>query len=110
MTARARRTPLKYLENWQARKMLSDAEITFEALYDESQRTINVRVKSAVSLSDDQKARLQEKLEQKYKCRVDTQYIIDTTLLGGVIVEADDTVIDGSLRHRIGQIKEVIGR
>ena len=87
-----------------------DAEITFEALYDESQRTVNVRVKSAVSLSDDQKARLKEKLEQKYKCRVDTQYIIDTTLLGGVIVEADDTVIDGSLRHRIGQIKEVIGR
>ncbi len=87
-----------------------DAEIAFEALYDESQRTINIRVKSAVSLSDDQKARLEAKLEQKYKHRVDTQYIIDTTLLGGVIIEADDTVIDGSLRHRIGQIKEVIGR
>lgn len=88
----------------------SDAETTFEALYDESQRTLNVRVKSAVSLSDDQKTKLEAKLEKKYKCKVDTQYIIDTTLLGGVIVEADDTVIDGSLRHRIGQIKEVIGR
>lgn len=87
-----------------------DAEETFEALFDESQRTINIRVKSAVALSDDQKTRLEAKLEQKYNHKVDTQYIIDTTLLGGVIVEADDTVIDGSLRHRIGQIKEVIGR
>lgn len=87
-----------------------DAEKTFEALYDESQRTLNIRVKSAVPLSDEQKARLKEKLEAKYNCKVDTEYILDTALLGGVIIEADDTVIDGSLRHRMHEIKEVIGR
>ena len=87
-----------------------EAEKTFESLYDESQRTLNIKVKSAVPFSDDQKTKLEAKLEKKYKCKVDTQYIIDTTLLGGVIIEADDTVIDGSLRHRMGQIKEVIGR
>ena len=87
-----------------------DAEQTFEALYDESQRTLNVRVKSAVALSDEQKARLKEKLEVKYNCKVDTEYIVDTALLGGVIIEADDIVIDGSLRHRMHEIKEVIGR
>lgn len=87
-----------------------DAEATFEALFDESKRILNVKVRSAVALSDDQKARMQNKLEQKYNCKVDTEYIIDTSLLGGVIIEANDIVIDGSLRHRMGQIKEVIGR
>ena len=87
-----------------------DAEKTFEALYDESKRIINIRVKSAIALSDEQKSRLEAKLEQNYKCKVDTEYIVDSTLLGGVIIEADDNVIDGSLRHRMQQIKEVIGR
>ena len=87
-----------------------EAEKTFEALYDESQRTLNLKVKSAVPFTDEQKSKLEEKLEAKYGCKVDTQYIIDTTLLGGVIIEADDIVIDGSLRHRMHEIKEVIGR
>ena len=87
-----------------------DAEKTFEALYDESQRTLNVTIKSAVALSDEQKSRLEEKLAVKYGCRIDPEYIIDTTLLGGVIIEADDNIIDGSLRHRMNEIKEVIGR
>lgn len=87
-----------------------EAEKTFEALYDKSNRILNVTVKSAVDLSDEQKIRLQTKLEQKYKCKVDTKYVVDTSLLGGVIIEADDNVIDGSLRHRMQQIKEVIGK
>lgn len=87
-----------------------ESEKTFEALFDESQRILNIRVKSAVALSDDQKARLETKLEQNYKCKVDTEYIVDTSLLGGVVIEADDNVIDGSLRHRMQQIKEVIGK
>ena len=87
-----------------------EAEQTFEALYDESERTLNLKVKSAVPLSDEQKARLEKKLEGKYNCKVDTEYIIDTALLGGVIIEADDIVVDGSLRHRMHDIKEVIGR
>lgn len=88
----------------------TEAEKTFEALYDESMRVLNVRVKSAVALDDDQKARLEAKLSQNYKCSIDTEYIVDTSLLGGVIIEADDNVIDGSLRHRMQQIKEVISK
>lgn len=87
-----------------------DAEKTFEALFDESKRILNIKVKSAIALTDEQKARLETKLEQNYKCKVDTEYIVDTSLLGGVVLEADDNVIDGSLRHRMQQIKEVIGK
>ncbi len=82
----------------------------FEALYDESKRILNITVKSAFPLSDEQKKRLVEKLEQKHKRKVDAKYLVDTALLGGIIIEADDTVIDGSLRHRMQQLKEVIGK
>ena len=88
----------------------SEAETTFEALYDASKRILNVTVKSAVALSEDQKSKLEAKLEKNYKCKIDAKYVVDSSLLGGVIIEADDNVIDGSLRHRMQKIKDVISR
>ena len=36
------------------------------------------------------------------------RYFIDRELLGGITVEVDGEIIDGSLRHRLREIKEVI--
>ena len=32
------------------------------------------------------------------------------SLLGGLLVQVDDRVIDGSLKHRLHEIKEVMNR
>ena len=34
---------------------------------------------------------------------------INESIIGGVIVNIDDKVIDGSIRHRLQEVKEVIG-
>ena len=34
--------------------------------------------------------------------------IVDETVLGGIVARVGDTVIDGTVRHRLEQLKETI--
>lgn len=72
------------------------------------ERISKVLVKSAVELTNEQKAKLEQKLESTYNIKVQAQYEIDLNLLGGLVVEMDGKVIDASVRHRLGEVKDVI--
>lgn len=62
-------------------------------------------VRSVIELSDDQKQRLAAALEAKTGKRVELKVIIDPTLLGGLVAQVGDTVIDGSVKARLQQLK-----
>ena len=62
-------------------------------------------VRSAVDLTDDQKQRLAAALEAKIGKKVELKVIIDPTVLGGVVAQVGDTVIDGSIKTRLQQLK-----
>ncbi|MFA5566346.1 MAG: ATP synthase F1 subunit delta [Acidimicrobiia bacterium] len=64
-------------------------------------------VRSAVELSADQRERLTAALEQQVGHKVALKVIVDPTVLGGVVTEIGDTVIDGSVRRRLNQLREV---
>ena len=66
------------------------------------------RVSSAVELTEEEKAALQESLEKRFGRRVELRCEVVPALLGGVRVEIDGKVIDGSLRNKLDQIKEVM--
>lgn len=85
-----------------------DATDEFTALLDAHNRVVKAQVVSAVALTDSQQERLQKKLEQHTKGRVETTYTTDPTLLGGLIVTLDGKVLDGSLRQRLRDIKDVM--
>ena len=38
------------------------------------------------------------------------EYSVDETLLGGLIVELDGKIMDGSVKNRLREIKEVINQ
>jgi len=63
-------------------------------------------VRSAVPLTDDQKGRLAASLKASTGHDVDIVVVIDPSVLGGVITQIGDTVIDGSIRHRLAQLRE----
>lgn len=63
-------------------------------------------VRSAVTLSDDQQARLAESLRKATGQEVEVKVIIDPTVLGGLVTTIGDTVIDGSVRSRLSQLRE----
>jgi F-type H+-transporting ATPase subunit delta len=65
-------------------------------------------VRSAVALDDAQKQRIAEALSRKTGKQVEVKVIIDESVLGGLVATVGDTVIDGTVRHRLDQLKEQI--
>ena len=62
--------------------------------------------RSAVALTDDQVSRLTEALTSKLGRPVKVRNIVDPTVIGGVVTQIGDEVIDGSVRTRLNQLRE----
>ena len=82
----------------------------YNALLNASERVFLVKVTSAKELTDEEKSKLIQKLENLQRGTVEAEYSVDSTLLGGMIVEIDGKVMDGSLRRRLQDVKEVINQ
>lgn len=74
----------------------------------EHEQTLDVSVTSAVELDKTQKTKLGQVLERKFGRKVRLNYTTDSQLLAGVIVRADDQVIDGSLRGRLNSLADAL--
>ena len=66
------------------------------------------RVTSAVPLSGSEQEKLKERLEKKFQRKITLQCTVDPSLLGGIRAEVEGTVIDGSIKNKLDQIKEVM--
>lgn len=82
----------------------------FKRLYEESKNISLARVYSTVPLSEEQKERLTRKLEKQSGHSVKAEYFIDETLLGGVLIDMDGTQIDGTVKRRLQELKEVMNK
>jgi F-type H+-transporting ATPase subunit delta len=65
-------------------------------------------VRSAVPLDEGQRTRLAQALSQATGKQVELKVIVDARVLGGLVATIGDTVIDGTVRHRLEQLKEQI--
>lgn len=89
---------------------LEDCTAEYAALYRASRELSVAEVVSAVPLTEAQRTALTKKLEKQCGHRVTATYTEDPSLLGGVIVRMDGKVWDGSLLHRLRDVKEVMDR
>jgi F-type H+-transporting ATPase subunit delta len=67
------------------------------------QRTV-AEVRTAIALSEDQKVRLAAALSNATGKAVELKVLIDPTVLGGVVAQVGDQIIDGSVRTRLDQL------
>ena len=65
-------------------------------------------VTSAVPLREAEMVTLRAKLEKKLGRKITLQCRVNPDLIGGVRVEVDGRVIDGSIRNKLDEIKEVM--
>jgi F-type H+-transporting ATPase subunit alpha len=65
-------------------------------------------VRSAIPLDDAQQQRLATALSEATRKQVEVKVVVDATVLGGLVTRIGDTVIDGSVRHRLEQLKGTI--
>ena len=87
---------------------LPDCLAHYQDLLTQWENALPVAVRSAVELSDEQKRRLQTQLEKQTGRQIRLSYRLDPELIGGVVLEWEGKVLDGSIRQRLRKIKEVI--
>ena len=63
-------------------------------------------VRAAVPLDERLRERLAQALSDATGKQVEVKVVVDPNVLGGVVARIGDTVIDGSVRHRLDQLKE----
>ncbi len=66
------------------------------------------QVRSAYPLTDEQKAALSAAVIRKIGKQVSLTFVVDPTVLGGVITTVGDTVIDGTVKNRLEQLKAAV--
>ncbi len=69
---------------------------------------VTAMVTSAVPLKEAEMVTLRAKLEKKLGQRITLRCREDPSLLGGLRVEVDGRVIDGSIRNKLDEIKDVM--
>jgi F-type H+-transporting ATPase subunit delta len=83
---------------------VGSAENAVERLSDVASRRRGqsvARVTTAVALTPDQERRLADVLGRLYGRTVGLQITVDPSVLGGLVVQVGDEVIDGSIAHRL---------
>jgi len=63
-------------------------------------------VRCAQSLDSATVARLEESLGRATGKDIEVKTVVDPSVIGGIVARVGDVVIDGSLRHRFGQLRD----
>ena len=90
--------------------LLSEIGEQFEALKAEAERVLEVEIASAVSLSEDELKQFTDALARRFEREIQVSTVVDANLLGGAVVRAGDTVVDGSVRGKLDKLAESLAR
>lgn len=82
----------------------------FDALWRADEGRLKGRVSSALPLTPEQQTDITQALSKRLGCPIDLEISDHPSLLAGLIVQIEDTVWDGSLRHRLKHIAEQLMR
>lgn len=94
-------------ENRRLRLVPEIAEL-FAQLKAAAERSVDVDIASAFEIPDHVRERLAGALRQRLDRDVKVRSAVDPSLLGGIVIRAGDTVIDGSVRGRLAKLAEAM--
>ena len=84
--------------------LLPEIAEQYEHYRREEERRLRVRVVSAKALNEDQSQRMSQALAQRFDREISLHNEVDESLVGGAIIYAGDTVIDGTVRGRLQKL------
>ncbi len=74
----------------------------------EARQSVVAEVRSAVALDDSQREQLASALSKATGKKVEVKVLVDPSVIGGIVSKVGDTVIDGTVRRRLEQLKEQV--
>lgn len=80
----------------------------YRQLYNEDNGILPVKAVTAVALTDDQSARLCEKLNGITGKKVEINNVVDPGCIGGVMLDYDGKRVDDTVRHRLDAVRSLL--
>ena len=74
----------------------------------EARNAVVAEVRSATPLDSAQRAALQSALSKATGKKVAVKVMVDPSLIGGVVAKIGETIIDGSVKRRLEQLKDQV--
>ena len=87
-------------------QLLPQISFQFEIMKANREKAVDVEVIAAQELDVQQQQQLSDALGAKLERKINMQVSLDKSLLGGAVIRAGDTVIDGSIRGRLTKLAE----
>jgi len=91
-------------------KALPEVSEQFEIYRAEAEGKVDAEVRSAFPLSSEQEESITNTLKAKLGREVTITTTIDESLIGGVIIKAGDTIIDGSMKSQLESLALTLSR
>ncbi|MCW2928271.1 MAG: synthase subunit delta, partial [Thermoleophilia bacterium] len=82
----------------------------YRTLVQEREQQLDVHVTSAIELSDELRAKLEQRLSANTGKQVRLHTSVDPNVIGGLVVRHGDTLVDTSLRGRLDQLRLALSR
>ena len=91
-------------------EVIGELRDQFDALKAQEQQVLDVEIVSAYELTDEQTRTLRDALQGKFQRDVNVTSRVEPSLVGGALIRAGDTVIDGSVRGKLERLAEALQR
>lgn len=88
--------------------ILADVADGFAALKRADEGVLKVTVRAAVALEAAQSDALKASLARRFGRQIELTSVIDESVIGGAIIDAGETVIDGSVRGRLERLAQTL--
>ena len=82
----------------------------FDALWEEENKLLPVSITSAVELDQSIVKQLGDRIEEQTDRKVELSSHIDPDILGGIVVQVGNSVLDASIRNRLEQLRRQVAR
>jgi F-type H+-transporting ATPase subunit delta len=79
-----------------------------EKIHLEKNNTVAANVTTVIPLTDEEKNILTEKLERKFNKKVLLEEHIDSGIIGGVYVQINNEIIDGTVKSKLEEMKKLM--
>lgn len=85
--------------------MLPEIASLFDLFRADHQKTLTVKVRSFSKFTVEQERKLKEALAERLKREVTLSITLDPSLIGGAVIQANNLVIDGSVRGQLEKLR-----
>ncbi len=82
----------------------------FDERWEEENQLLRVQVTSAIELDESVMEQIGERVEEQTNRRVELASNVDPDILGGLVVQVGNSIVDASIRTRLHQLRKHVAR